>query len=374
MKKFILILLTLIILSACTAKPTSDEEFTTPIEASLTSESTAENTNATETIGQLEYQSNGNGTCTVVGIGTYTDSHLVIPSKSPDGDIVTHIGIDAFEKNEVITAVSIPDTVISIGYGSFFQCKLLEDVDLPDSVSEIGSYAFGSCYKIESIDIPESVKCIGDGAFMHCENLGKISAPESVEEIGNLAFFETLFWREHPEDFLVVGNGILINYKGTSKEVVIPDNVKYITESFGYMEYRNHIIEKIIVPETVEGYGEYAFAGCENLKEIVLPDNMKYIPDAALYSCPSLEKVIIPDGVESIGRSAFDGCSSLESIVIPKSVTEMGETVFNHTDNITVYCEAESKPEGWDDEWDTLYLEGDNDKVNVVWGYDITKN
>lgn len=26
----------------------------------------------------------------------------------------------------------------------------------------------------------------------------------------------------------------------------------------------------------------------------------------------------------------------------------------------------ESKPEGWDDEWDTLYLEGDNDKVNSV--------
>ncbi|MGN0690472.1 MAG: leucine-rich repeat protein, partial [Oscillospiraceae bacterium] len=322
MKKLIISLLMITMLTACTAKPTSDEEFTTPIEASLTSESTAENTNATETIGQLEYQSNDDGTCTVVGIGTYTDSHLVIPSENPNGEIVVSVGEKAFGWNSDITSVEIPSSVKTIGFQAFDCCENLVDVYLSEGIEFIGDAAFAEC-PIAEIDIPESVKSIGDGAFMHCKNLGKISVPETVEEIGNLAFFETSLWREHPEDFLVVGNGILINYKGTSKEVVIPDNVKYITESFGYMEYRNHIIEKIIVPETVEGYGEYAFAGCKNLKEIVLPDNMKYIPDAALYSCPSLEKVIIPDGVESIGISAFVGCSSLESIVIPKTVMEI---------------------------------------------------
>ena len=69
---------------------------------------------------------------------------------------------------------------------------------------------------------------------------------------------------------------------------------------------------------------------------------MKYLPDNAFYSCCSLEEIIIPDEVESIGESAFDGCELLESIVIPKGVTQMGAMVFNHTDNITVYCEAES--------------------------------
>ena len=360
MKKLILSLFMITMLTGCVSVHVKQEEITTV--------SVSETSDINENTEQLEYKSNGNGTCIVTGMGTYTDSRLVIPSRNPDGEIVVSVGEKAFGWNSDITSVEIPSSVKTIGFQAFDGCENLVDVYLPEGIEFIGDASFAEC-PIAEIDIPESVKSIGDGAFMYCENLAGISIPETAEEIGNLAFFETSFWREYPEDFVVVGNGVLINYKGSSKEVTIPDNVKYISQSFGYMEYRNSVVEKIIVPETVEGYGEYAFAGCNNLKEIILPDNMKYLPDNAFYSCCSLEEIIIPDEVESIGESAFDGCELLESIVIPKGVTEMGATVFNHTDNITVYCEAESKPQGWDDEWDTIYSEDGNKKVDVIWGY-----
>ena len=33
----------------------------------------------------LEFESNGDGTCTIIGIGTCTDQNIVIPLESPDG-------------------------------------------------------------------------------------------------------------------------------------------------------------------------------------------------------------------------------------------------------------------------------------------------
>lgn len=53
----------------------------------------------------LEFESNGDGTCTIVGIGTCTDKELVIPVKSPDGDTVTLIDEYAFYSLEDVESV-----------------------------------------------------------------------------------------------------------------------------------------------------------------------------------------------------------------------------------------------------------------------------
>ena len=50
----------------------------------------------------LRFQSYGNGTCAVTGIGNYTDPYVLIPERSPGGDIVTVIEDKAFFENSRI--------------------------------------------------------------------------------------------------------------------------------------------------------------------------------------------------------------------------------------------------------------------------------
>jgi hypothetical protein len=75
--------------------------------------------------------------------------------------------------------------------------------------------------------------------------------------------------------------------------------------------------------------------------------------------------VTIPDSVTSIGSYAFSGCTSLTSIIIPDSVTSIGNYAFSNCTSLTIYCEAASKPSGWNSDWNYS-------NRPVVWGHTHT--
>ena len=99
----------------------------------------------------LEFTSNGDGTCYVSGIGTCTDTDIVIPLTSPEGDSVTSIGEGAFAYYTYLSSVVIGDSVTSIEYGAFEGCESLSSVVIGDSVTSIGNYAFAGCTSITDI-------------------------------------------------------------------------------------------------------------------------------------------------------------------------------------------------------------------------------
>lgn len=136
----------------------------------------------------LEFVSNGNGTCYVKSIGTCTDTDIVIPSKSPDGDKVTSIGRFAFSSNYTLTSVVIPDSVTEIGEAAFWDCRKLTKVELSSSLTTIGGSAFYWCDSLTSVKIPDSVTNIGEGAFQNCGALTNITIPNGVKSIGDGAF------------------------------------------------------------------------------------------------------------------------------------------------------------------------------------------
>ena len=109
-----------------------------------------------------------------------------------------------------------------------------------------------------------------------------------------------------------------------------------------------------------------AFNGCSSLTSITIPEGVTTIKLNTFEGCSSLTSIELPKRVTSIGNRAFDS-TGLKSITIPKSVTSMGEYVFNDCPDLTnIYCEVESKPEGWDTNWSE-----DINKLidlNIKWG------
>ena len=129
---------------------------------------------------------------TVTGIGTCTDTDIIIPSTYNDGSHgehnVTSIGELAFSYRSELNSVTIPNSVTSIGGGAFACCYGLTSVIIPSSVTSIERNTFSFCGELISIAIPDSVTSIGSGAFAHCNGLTSIIIPNSVTNIDGTAF------------------------------------------------------------------------------------------------------------------------------------------------------------------------------------------
>ena len=71
---------------------------------------------------------------------------------------------------------------------------------------------------------------------------------------------------------------------------------------------------------------------------------------------------MLPIGLTTIESRAFSKCTNLKKIIIPKGVTFVGVWAFFGCESLTIYCEAESKPTGWDSSWNAF-------NYPVVWGH-----
>jgi hypothetical protein len=100
----------------------------------------------------LEFSSNGDGTATVVGIGSCTDTVLIIPARSPSGETVIAIGEDAFNGIIAIDEVFLPDTLMSIGENAF-RGSGINAVSVGSAVITIGDGAFAECTSLTCISV-----------------------------------------------------------------------------------------------------------------------------------------------------------------------------------------------------------------------------
>lgn len=82
----------------------------------------------------------------------------------------------------------------------------------------------------------------------------------------------------------------------------------------------------IILPDSLESFGDSVFTNCNSLENVNIPDGITKIP-METFSSTGIKEIEIPDSVTEIGERAFFN-SDLESIAIPNSVVVIEEDAF----------------------------------------------
>ncbi|MBD5085874.1 MAG: leucine-rich repeat domain-containing protein [Clostridiales bacterium] len=265
------------------------------------------------------------------------------------------------QNNKNLKSVKLPSSMTSIGNYAFIYCQHLENVFIPESITSISGAAFLGCISLTSIEIPSSVTSIDESAFSAC-GLTSIVIPRSVTSLGERVFsecnsLESIKVDVNNKTYKSEGNCII--EKATNelivgcKNSVIPN---YVTSISDYAFYYCKSLTSIEIPSNVTSIGRYAFSGCNNLTSATVPTiALSYLPKNKL-------KTVRINGGTHIDRKAFSYCSSLESVFIPKSVTSIDAFAFISCNNLKIYCEAESQPSGWDEDWN-------DEGFSVEWGY-----
>lgn len=216
----------------------------------------------------------------VMGIGTVSDLDISIASTYNELP-VTKIASYAFEREENLTSITIPESVTYIGDGAFSECTSLTSINIPEGVTYIGKSAFSecdnlSCYEddnayylgnpsnpylllldvkttsITSITIPKGTKIIHSMAFFNCSNMTYIELPRSLIHVGYRSFaycnsLTTVYYAGNQEEWEAINidsddtfyltNATRYYYKQTEPSLN-PENTAY---NGNYWHYINDV-------------------------------------------------------------------------------------------------------------------------------------
>ena len=330
--------------------------------------------------------------------GCYSLKKVRLPSTLKD------IRESAFSYCTSLSEITLPEGLEILDAKAFYNCTSLRRIEIPGSVRQIKSCTFVGCSSLSEVIINEGVETIDIYAFFRCCALERIHFPKSLNKIETvffeqdpLPFSDTLFYKSITGDFIII-NDILIGYKGSAVDIVIPDGVKQIGP---HVFYGRSSIQTVTFPVGLKRIEECAFTGCTSLLGAELPDSLEHLDSCAFekctslksvklpgsikrvafrvfggctslyraelcsgiekidpeafFGCTSLSELLLPDGVYDINISAFCGCTSLLELSIPKSVECIGSSAFKNTpwydhlskpaivgDHLLMTCEIEA--------------------------------
>lgn len=221
----------------------------------------------------------------VYGVPDGVQAEVVTESQAKEQERQEDDSTDASEdKNSISVTYQKEDE--SIAQRKFYKQKSLTEYEISETIKKIGRLAFAES-GLKTVDIPESVTEIEYGAFLSCVDLADVKIPATVSHIGTKAFEGTAWlnnWRNgdgtSDGDFLIVGDGILLAYKGNSAHVEIPDGVKQI----GSEVFKGHTeILDVAVPASVTKICAEAFRNCSELTGLTGCEGLKTVIRGAFY-------------------------------------------------------------------------------------------
>lgn len=321
------------------------------------------------------FESKGDGTCTLVEIGTCEDEVVVIPEKSPDGDTVTTIAKYAFYNAEDISEIVIlgkvlkvddkafqgcefeklviGDCELEIGENAFEYCGDVEEITIFNSKLEISTYAFydsGNNARVEIIDcegtikdkafqtasisaliVSDSTLSVGENAFEYIDDMELLQIVGSNVEIGTYAFYDA----GDDMQILCIDNVLDIDDKAfqTCDVVSLKIQGKDILLGESVFEYCKDLADVVLDGEDTIEIDTYSFYGCESLTNVSLgagaanPERQIVLDDKSFQSC-AVVNVSIGTGKVEIGKDAFSNCKELKCVEIKGELQSVGKYAF----------------------------------------------
>ena len=174
-------------------------------------------------------------------------TEVVMPSEL-DGYTIVSFATSLFSNNNMITKVTLADTITSLPQEAFAYCNKLEEINFPEDIplDVIPQKAFYMA-QIPSFTLPSSVREIQPRAFRSCEEMATFTIPEDsqLEVVGVEAFFEC----------------------SSLKELIFPEGFR----EFGAAENKN----------------QSPIGVCVNLSVISLPSTLEELPTYTIVDCYS---------------------------------------------------------------------------------------
>lgn len=266
---------------------------------------------------------------TALGDGIFAGNTKVKEVSIPAS--VTNMGTGIFENCTELSMVTLPESVTNIPAKTFSGCSSLKVIQLPYGIKSIGANAFSGCSNLSFLEIPGSVTSIGEEAFLNCSALSELTISVNLTNIGAHAFRGTPWLSAQSDEFVIIGNRILIKYNGIAEMVSVPYGVTQITDAFE----DNMFPLEIELPDSLTSIGPYAFSGCRSLERINIPERVTSIGKSAFRGCGHLNSIELPDALRSIGASAFQSCSSLTRMVVPDGVKSLPSLAFANCEKLS---------------------------------------
>ncbi len=241
--------------------------------------------------------------------------HVVIPT---DKNIMT-IGEGAFEDNDNIVSIVIPETVTQIDERAFLNCTALKEVYFVSTeaqaidtakLSMISNEAFYGCTALELVDLSNTKTItLGNYCFTGCTNLEEIREMTKIGTMNSYAFY------------------------GCSALESVDLSGLHMSGSYVFANCTNL---KNVTTAKFTAIGESMFSGCTSLTEIVL--NTPKIGASAFAggyggsACTNLTRVTFAaESPTEIGANAFRGCNNLKETIFTGEVRAIGGGAFANT-------------------------------------------
>ncbi len=204
----------------------------------------------------------------------------------------------AFEGNNMLTEIIVPEGVETLEAFAFYSCHALETLILPDSLTTLAQDAVSACGKLTKVVLPENLKEIGKYAFRGDTSLTEVQMPKTLEVIAPSAFENctALTSLELPDSLKVIDTKAFYGNNKLKLNGHLPASIQTIGPEAFYrvkFNYDNWNLPYLEIPKTMQELDLLAFKGVSNLSALVIhnPEIIFKIPAANGFYSSSFKTV-----------------------------------------------------------------------------------